>query len=80
MVLYLALKKKQVQQLVDPDRWDNRVHIRHGGSAAGDGDTECVPSRTASTLGRVSEQILRRRWLQVRSFLFHSYRKRRRVI
>lgn len=69
-----------LQQYTDPDRWDPRLRIRNGGSAAGDGDAKRVPARSASPLGRVSEQILRRRWLQVRSFHFHSHRKRRRLM
>lgn len=75
----ISLSSFQIQQFLDPDRRDPRLHICNGGSASGDGDVERVPSRTASSLGGVSEQVLRRRWLQVCSLHFHSPRKRRRV-
>ena len=73
------LNRQQFQQYIHPYRWDPRLHLCNRGSASGDGDVERVPSRPASSLGGVSEQVLRRRWLQVCSLHFHSSRKRRRV-
>ncbi len=57
----------QVLEHNNPTDRSGGVCVRDFRRAAADGDVECVPSRSASSLGGVSEQVLPRRWLQVPS-------------
>ncbi|CAH8355316.1 unnamed protein product [Eruca vesicaria subsp. sativa] len=61
-----------IQQCVAPDRLDHCFHICYGGIAAGDRDTEHVPSHTVSPPGGVSEQISTREMVPS-SLLFLSF-------
>lgn len=70
----------QVQEPLHSRSWYHRVYIRNSWCAAGNGNTQCLPTRTASSLGRIHEQILRRRWAQIPSILIYSNWWRRRVI
>lgn len=63
----------QVQQYHHTHRRDRNICLRDGRCAPGNGDLECFPTRPAAPLGRVSEQVLRRRRLQVFSLLIHIH-------
>lgn len=62
----------QVWQLCDPINRASGFRLCNGFYIAYDGNTERISSRSASSLGGVSEQVLPRRWLQVQTFLLRS--------
>ena len=70
-------KKKQVQQCDHPHRWIDCIYICNCWCASLYGNSECLLARVTSTLGRVPEQVLWGRWLQIQPIFFHNPWRRR---
>lgn len=69
----------QIWQLDHQVRGSRSVCLRNCFHTTDDGDTQRFPTRSASSLGRISEQVLPWRWLQVQTFLLCIISRRGRL-